>query len=1094
MMKTVNRLPPREAAKVVDKMNRATIRVESLVIPTYPEPEHEPLPMFAENRVHQRSSGRPYPNRVTLEVDRTHRQDRAYQAVHLENEYLDVWVLPEIGGRIYAARDKSTGYDFFYRQHVIKPALIGALGSWVSGGVEFNWPYHHRASGFMPCDFSTEEAADGSVICWLSEHDPVDRMKSLVGIVLRPDAAYLETRVKLCNRTPTKKSFLWWENAAVPVNESYQIFFPHDVTYVNFHYLDSRISYPVAGAGVFNGIDMSQPRDISWHKNTRDATSYFACASKYDFFGGYDHGLGCGVVHIGNHHISPGKKMFTWAYNQLSRSWEKALTDSDGQYAELMAGSYTDNQPNFSWLEPYETKQFSQYWYPISRIGAPDYANLDCALKLEEEQLCLQATRALGPCTVEVRSAGELVLSLPASLSPCEPVFLPWARPAGPVSVRVVRADGVQAAFYQEEEPDRLKMPPVKDPLPLPSELQSADRLYLAGVHVEQYRDPAVMPDAYWLEALKRDPCHAPSLLGMARYSYTMLRFEAARGYAERAIRELTRFNERTENGDAYYLYALILEQLDEPDLAYDYYYKAAWSGSAVPMAMARLACLDLRRGDWAEAAAHARQALERDAQHPLAPAALVLACAALGQAWEAQQAAAAALDRDPFNLLVRYLSGMPEEQFFGGLSSSPSQAVLDLAADLDAMGQRARIIALLEGLLRCRPEEGCATILYTLAYYRGLEGGDCAGPLRRAEDAPLGQTYPFRPIEARALRAAVEQGSARAPFLLGCLLYDKRHYPQAAELFEEALRRDPGNYMAYRSLAVACFSHLDRGEEALPLMHRAMSLHPDAQLLYETVVLMDKLGCAPAEKIALLESRPQLLGRDDLLTELAKACNQDARPQQALEVLGAHTFVPCEGGEHAIADQYMFAHYLRGMEQLTAGRPEEAAACFTAALTLPENLGAGIWNRCKYVPYRYRIAECLEQLGGGGEAAAFYREILDIQVDFFSKMHLRELPFYQAMAARRLGEEQRACAILSAARREWAAELERVDGGFFSTTPFFISFTDDPARLRRAQYLYLLALTELFQGHDRRAREMFRESLSLNSDNLFCGYFAQAL
>ena len=223
-------------------MRKAKITVETLVIPTYPEGPREEMPMFVENRVHQRSSGRVYPQKVVVQVDRSHREDRSYTVVHMENDYLDVLILPEIGGRIFAAQDKTTGYDFFYRQHVIKPALIGALGSWISGGVEFNWPYHHRPSGFMPCDYSIEECADGSVICWLSEHDPVDRMKGMVGVVLRSDCAYLETRMKLCNRTPERHSFLWWENAAVPVNEAYQIFFPHDVTYVNFHALDSRIS------------------------------------------------------------------------------------------------------------------------------------------------------------------------------------------------------------------------------------------------------------------------------------------------------------------------------------------------------------------------------------------------------------------------------------------------------------------------------------------------------------------------------------------------------------------------------------------------------------------------------------------------------------------------------------------------------------------------------------------------------------------------------------------------------------------------------------------------------------------------------------
>ena len=206
--------------------------------------------MFAENRVHQRTSGRPYPNKVVLKVNREEKIDKDYTAVVLENEYLKIEILPEIGGRIYSALDKTTGYDFFYKQHVIKPALIGVLGSWISGGVEFNWPFHHRASGFMPCDFVTETLPDGTAVCHLSEHDPIDRMKGMVSIVLRPGEKRFETRMRLYNRTDTAHSFLWWENAAVPVHEKYQIFFPQDVSYVNFHYLKSRITYPLAGDGI----------------------------------------------------------------------------------------------------------------------------------------------------------------------------------------------------------------------------------------------------------------------------------------------------------------------------------------------------------------------------------------------------------------------------------------------------------------------------------------------------------------------------------------------------------------------------------------------------------------------------------------------------------------------------------------------------------------------------------------------------------------------------------------------------------------------------------------------------------------------------
>ncbi len=1071
-------------------MSKASIRVEKLVIPTYPTPVVEEMPIFSEHRVHQRSSGRPYPNKPALELERSYKEDKEYTAVHLENDFLDVWILPEIGGRIFAAQDKTTGYDFFYRQHVIKPALIGALGSWISGGVEFNWPYHHRASGFLPCDYTIEECEDGSVICWLSEHDPVDRMKGMVGIVLRKDATYIETRMRLCNRTPITKSFLWWENAAVPVNESYQIFFPHDVTYVNFHYLDSRISYPLAGAATFNGIDMAQARDISMHKNTKEATSYFACASKYDFFGGYDHGKECGVVHIADHHISPGKKMFTWGYNQLSKSWENALTDTDGQYAELMAGSYSDNQPNFSWLEPYETKEFSEFWYPISKIGTPDFANLDCALKLAEDHIAIQVTRPCGKCTITVKQGAEVLLSEEMQLHPAVPVCLDWAKPAGLVSIEITAADGDVVAKYVEEIPDDLKMPPVKDPMPLAAEVSSADELYRAGVHVEQYRDPAVMPDAYWLEALKRDPYHAPSLLGMAKYSYQMMDLEEARNYVERAIAVLTKFNTRLENGDAYYLHGLILEALGETDEAYDEYYKAFWNGSAIAKAMARVACIDLKRGDYKAALVHAEKALVRDADHPLAPAVMALAFKHLGKEDMAQQVISAALARDPMNLLVRFLSDMERSRFYGQMHSDPAQSCLDLVGDLESMGEVALTVDLLEGLVAHRPECGYTMIHFTLARLHQEMGLESTADIAAGEVAALGNTYPVRLEEAKTLRFVMEQGSVRAIFLLGCLLYDKRHYAEGAKLFETAFVRVPDDYMACRSLAVACFSHLDRIDMALPLMKQAMGIHPTAQLLYETVLLMNKLDVAPQEKIDMMVAYPQFLFRDDLLTELAKAYNQNGQPEKALEVLMGHDFIPCEGGEHAIADQYMFAWYQLGMGKLDD--PAAAMDAFTMALTLPQNLGAGIWNRCKYVPYQFRIAECLEALNRADEAANIYKMILGIEVEFFSNMHLRELPWYQAMSARKLGNLPLANKLMGKAKREWLSAVNKKDNGYFATTPFFISFTDNAAQLRRAQYLYLLALVSDYEGEQDQAKAQFREAAHLNSDLMFCGFFAR--
>lgn len=292
---------------------------------------------------------------------------------------------------------------------------------------------------------------------------------------------------------------------------------------------------------------------------------------------------------------------------------------------------------------------------------------------------------------------------------------------------------------------------------------------------------------------------------------------------------------------------------------------------------------------------------------------------------------------------------------------------------------------------------------------------------LALADATGVGDAYPVRLGEAQILRWAMENGSSTAPFLLGCLLYDKRQYPEATALFDEAIHLEPENYMAYRSLAVAYFSHLDRKEEALLLMKKARAMHPSQQMLYESVILLDLMDAAPSEKIALLEPYAPAFRRDDLFVELAKAYNQNRQPQKALELLMSHVFIACEGGEHAIADQYMYAYFQMGMAKLRGGAYADALSTFTEAL----------------------------------------------------------------------GLEQKAWNIMSNAKRKWTKALTQTDNGFFSTTPFFISFVQQPEILHRAYYLYLLAFVALYENKTAESVQMFRESNRLNSDHLFCSYYA---
>ena len=1066
-------------------MEKVKITESRIIIPTYPEPPAEEMPMFAENRVHQRSSGRPYPNKVVLEVDRTHKEDKEYKLVTLENEYVKIEILPEIGGRIYSAYDKTTGYDYFYKQHVIKPALIGVLGSWISGGVEFNWPFHHRASGFMPCDFTLEELPDGSAACHLSEHDPIDRMKGMVSIILRPGETSLETRMRLYNRTATEKSFLWWENAAVPVNESYQIFFPQDVSYVNFHYLKSRTTYPIAGNGVFNGIPMDTDRDISWHKNTKQATSYFACASDYDFFGGYDHGKECGVVHIGDHHISPGKKMFTWAYCQLSKSWENALTDTDGEYAELMAGSYSDNQPNFAWLAPYETKEFSQHWYPIAKIGSPTFANLNCAFSLDKQngELKLQSTKVYKNATVKVQDGAKVYFETVCDLLPNKAVSFKVAGLPEFVSVSVT-ADGKSVAEYTEKKFDKFVMPDVITDMPSAAGMNDADELYLAGVHVDQYRDPHTNPDSFWKEALKRKINHIPSLIAMAKYELGRYCLDSAEHYINRAIEAITIYNERVQSGEVYYTYGKILEAKGETDKAYDYYYKAYWAADCVAKAMTRIALIDIRRKDYKEAVRHAENALDYGRNNNLAISALVIALRELGENAKADQILADQLNQDSLDHFARFLADATD--FYAVMDSDAVQTCLDIAFDLSAMGRYEDVVKLLTGLENARPDCRRQPLYYTLGHYKNLIGENGAECFAKAEKAELGSCYPLRHEEIAILEDVIsETDSAQAKMLLGCLYYNKLQYHKAVELWENC----GDNYIAKRNLAVAYFSHMDRAQDALAIMKDLVNARfDDQEMLYETVVLMNKMGVAPEDKIQLITAHH--VTRDDILTELAKAYNQAFIPGKAIDTLMSHDFVPCEGGEHAIADQYMFAYLVKGKAEYDAGNYDKAIEYFAKGQILPQSLGAGIWNHCKLIPLKFHEALCLEKLGQTDRADEIFRYIATTEIEYFSNMHLKELPYYQALSFDHLGESLKGQHLITKYFREWEKIKDVKDNGYFGTTPFFIPFVDEPTKLRQAQYLYLTALCEDYMGNKDAAKESLRQSVSLNNDNMAAVFF----
>jgi len=328
---------------------------EVVKIPTYGIGKPEKNPIFLEKRVYQGSSGVVFPHPV-IEKIMEEKEDREYIALFLENSYIKIMILPELGGRIQMAYDKIKQRHFVYYNQIIKPALVGLTGPWISGGIEFNWPQHHRPSTFEPTEWAIEENEDGSKTIWCNELERMFRTKVMAGFTLYPDKAFIEIKAKLYNRTSQPQTFLWWANPAVHVNEHYQSVFPPDVHAVFDHGKRDVSEFPIA-KGTYYKVDYSAGVDISRYKNIPVPTSYMAVESKYNFVGGYENDTKGGLLHVANHHVSPGKKQWTWGNSDFGQAWDRNLTDEDGPYIELMCGVFTDNQPDFSWIMPYEERR-----------------------------------------------------------------------------------------------------------------------------------------------------------------------------------------------------------------------------------------------------------------------------------------------------------------------------------------------------------------------------------------------------------------------------------------------------------------------------------------------------------------------------------------------------------------------------------------------------------------------------------------------------------------------------------------------------------------------------------------------------------------
>jgi tetratricopeptide (TPR) repeat protein len=831
---------------------------------------------------------------------------------------------------------------------------------------------------------------------------------------------------------------LCFANVAVHANDNYQVIFPPSTQYGTGHGKRTFTKWPISDT-IRGGPNMTTGIDISWYKNHISSNSVFAWNYDDDFFAGYDHGKQAGTMSVTDHNIVPGKKFFTWGNGPTGKRWDHVLTDDDGPYLEMMVGAYSDNQPDYSWLQPYEVRSFTMNWYPFRDIGGVKKANLDAAVNLDVSngtaKLGFYTTSAHPAAKVTLKAGEKVLVQETISINPGKP----WTRQV-PVPAGIDEHDLVASISDGGKElvsysPIRLKPEPAPKAVttpPAPANVPSNEELYLIGLRAEQFHDPGIDPEPYWREALRRDPgdVRVNTVLGIA--AYRKARYEEAATLLRKALERATDRYTDPKDGEAFYYLGAVLKAQGKIGEAYTQFYKATWSEAWKAAGYFSLAEIAAGRGEMAAALDLANRALDSNGLNIRAVNLKAAALRHLGRPQEALQALAlAARKADPLDvrsMAERWLASKDPaaaKVLASTMNDHPATAQETAAEYLDAGLWQDGAGALLQGTAAAPDKSKIHPMVY---YYLGYfatkldQAQKASEYYKLAVAMPPDYVFPFQNEAIDVLREAIKANprDARAPYYLGNLLYDWQP-EEATRLWEASAALDPSYAVAHRNLATAYMHQKPAGDigKAIAELEKAVALDRKYALHFtELDELYEQAGTPIEKRIPLFERNQDVVARRDDSQNRAIALKVAAgKLDEAIAMMSGRPFAAVEGANLNVAEHWTDAHILRGRQNVAAKRDREALADFQAALNLPSNLpaglgyaeGAGGGARGAEIAYWTGVAQ--EDLGDRAKAAESWNQ---------AAASAQGAPggaqsYYQALCLQKLGQNDRAKALFQA-------------------------------------------------------------------------------
>jgi tetratricopeptide (TPR) repeat protein len=1059
------------------------------VIPTYKVNPPDKNPMFFKGESYQGASKFIYPYGL-MDMMANEKTDQVWKALILENEYIKLCVTPEIGGKLYYGTDKTNGYNFIYKNNVVKPANIGMLGAWVSGGIEWCVIHHHRASTFLPVDYDLAENKDGSKTIWIGETEPRHRMRWTIGITVFPGKSYFSAEVKIYNPTPYTNTFLYWANVAAHTSKDFQVIFPPSVQYATYHAKNSFTNWPISKE-IYNGQDFSKGVDLSYWINSVNQNSYFAYDLKEDFMGGYDHGKETGTVHIGDHNILKGAKLWEWGSGATGQATEGRLTENDGPYVEIMVGAFSDNQPDYSWIRPYEVKSFKQYWYPIKDIQGFKNANLNGAVNLEIREdnkvfLGYYSTQKVSKAKILLKRKGETVFEKIMEISP-EIAFTGSVKIDGTYSITDLSTEMINlennevlVSYQPAEKKEGGNLPEVVKKPALPQDMLTVEELYLAGSRILQFYNPT-------LKAM--DPYDIRTNTAVGNEYLKKGEYNIARNYFSKAVKRLTKDYTRPSTCEALYLQGLTLKALELYDEAIDTLYRATWDHayhSAAYTELARISCL---KGDFKKALAQISESLSTNADNKSAINLKTSIQRKMGDFEGAGATLAGVIEKDPLDfrtvnesylLAIKTGKLQDSERILSGLNRKMrdfDQNYLELAVDYMNEG----LFTEAEDILR-RFKGKNQEICYYLGYIQDKNGNRAGAEkyFKAASDQSVDYGFPFRLESVKVLNLASKYypEDAKPYYYLGNLLYDKQ--PQKAiENWENAVKLDPSLAIAWRNLGWGYYQYSHDLGKAIHSYEKALAAQKDDPVYYAELDPLYEMNNTPIEiRLKLFESGNEIVKqRDDAFVREIIVLNLAGESEKSVKYLSNYVSHFREGSSR-VRDITVDAHLLLGKKYCSEKKYEQALTQFLSIIETADNSQSGRSTVDPRSPQiNYFVGLAYETLGKKVNAKSYFT----LSTGQSSK-ETNYILYYQGLSYLKLGNKEKASGIFNSLIEEGN---KRINQG--SEIDFFAKFGEREAGIVQLSNAYMLkGLGYKGLGDTKAATENLKKAVELSASNLW--------